>query len=117
MNAAGTITVNARGEILVLLNRKGYATLPAGKVEPGEGHKAAAVRETREETGIDVETFGAPFVDWRGNEAIVIYKAVPVSGNLTGSHEGEPAYILPSEIRWDSSHRRTNTAVLAHFGI
>ncbi|MGZ9934916.1 NUDIX hydrolase [Streptomyces sp. NC-S4] len=31
---------------------------PAGKVEPGEAWQAAAVRETKEETGLDVSVVG-----------------------------------------------------------
>lgn len=49
--AAGCIVENERGEML-WIERKGKWDLPKGKVEPGEGIEAAAVREVMEETGI-----------------------------------------------------------------
>ena len=38
--------------------RKGYWSLPGGKIEPGETAMAAAVREIREETSLDVAITG-----------------------------------------------------------
>lgn len=40
------------GEILMLQRRDGTVTLPSGKVEPGEKHADAAMRELAGETGI-----------------------------------------------------------------
>lgn len=57
--ACGVLAVNERGEIL--LQRRsdtGQWALPMGKMEIGETPSACAVRETREETGVDVEVIG-----------------------------------------------------------
>jgi 8-oxo-dGTP diphosphatase len=42
------------GRVLLLLNERGEWDLPGGRPEAGEDHRAALVREVREETGLDV---------------------------------------------------------------
>ena len=50
------------GRLLVILRghapAAGHWSIPGGRVEPGESLEAAAVREAREETGLDVELSG-----------------------------------------------------------
>ena len=51
------------GRWLLLIARRNYAgelqwSLPKGGLEPGEGHEAAAVREVREETGLECSILG-----------------------------------------------------------
>ena len=41
--------------VLLLLNERGEWDLPGGRPDPGEDHRAALVREVREETGLSVE--------------------------------------------------------------
>lgn len=55
-----------RGEEVLLIQRgkgalKGYWSLPGGHIEPGEPARVAALREVREETGVDAEI--SAFVD------------------------------------------------------
>mgnify|MGYP000625090747 CR=1 FL=1 len=52
IKAAGGLVVNEDGEVL-LIKRRGLWDLPKGKVEEGEFMRLAAVREVKEETGID----------------------------------------------------------------
>jgi 8-oxo-dGTP diphosphatase len=52
-----------RGEEVLLIERgkgalKGLWSLPGGHIEPGETARAAAVREVREETGVEAELAG-----------------------------------------------------------
>jgi 8-oxo-dGTP diphosphatase len=61
VEAAGAIVFSRAGdEIFVLVVRRarppreGSWTIPGGRIEPGETASAAARREVREETGIDV---------------------------------------------------------------
>ncbi|MDP3056999.1 MAG: class I tRNA ligase family protein [bacterium] len=52
----GIVVVNEKGEILLGKRIKtGQWTLPGGKVEKGETYEETIVRETKEETGIDIE--------------------------------------------------------------
>ena len=43
------------GRVLLLLNERDEWDLPGGRPDPGEDHRAALVREVREETGLSVE--------------------------------------------------------------
>ena len=57
----GAVVINEKGEVLVVQEKSGPAAnidfwkYPTGMVEPGEDAAAAAVREVKEETGIDAE--------------------------------------------------------------
>ena len=44
-----------RGRVLLLLNERDEWDLPGGRPDPGEDHRAALVREVREEAGLAVE--------------------------------------------------------------
>jgi phosphatase NudJ len=52
------------GRFLVVEERDGSLYLPAGRVEPGETLIEAAKRETREESGVEVEPFGVLRVEY-----------------------------------------------------
>jgi len=43
------------GRVLLLLNERGEWDLPGGRPDPGEDHRAALVREVREEAGLAVD--------------------------------------------------------------
>ena len=63
--AVGAV-VRRGGEILLIRRARGAAVgqwaIPGGRVEFGEGLKAAVAREVREETGLDVEV--GRFLGW-----------------------------------------------------
>ena len=44
-----------QGRVLLLVNERDEWDLPGGRPEAGEDHRAALVREVREETGLSVE--------------------------------------------------------------
>lgn len=59
--AAGCVVTDDRGRVLVLGRpRRGEWRLPKGHLDPGEDSQAAALRETREESGFRDLVLGAP---------------------------------------------------------
>jgi 8-oxo-dGTP pyrophosphatase MutT (NUDIX family) len=57
--AASTVVANERGEILMQRREdNGLWALPAGLMELGESIGETAIRETREETGFEIEIVG-----------------------------------------------------------
>ena len=53
ISVKGVLIHQAR--VLLLLNERGEWDLPGGRPDPGEDHRAALMREVREETGLSVE--------------------------------------------------------------
>ena len=105
--AAVAIVVNDAGEILVIRRTdNGNWALPGGAIEMTESVADAAVRETLEETGIQVEVTGllgiytdpGHVIRFTSNDEVrrefsVVLTARPVGGEPTPSSES-------SEVRW-----------------
>lgn len=49
------IIINEKEEILMVIERTGKLFLPAGHIDPGENFLEGAIRETKEEAGVDSE--------------------------------------------------------------
>jgi 8-oxo-dGTP pyrophosphatase MutT (NUDIX family) len=108
--ACGVLAVNDAGEILLQRRRDtGQWAIPMGKQEIGETIRECAIRETREETGVQVELTGligiysdpAHIVAYTDGEIRQEYEVTllgrPVSGTPTANPEA-------SDVRWIHPH-------------
>lgn len=106
----GGLPVAPDDEVLMIQKRRGLGedlyNGPGGKVEPGETPVEAAVRETREETGVDVgrvEKRG-DFDFFFGDDHVFcchVYVGHDVAGELEASPEAYPEWRARSEIPYD----------------
>jgi ADP-ribose pyrophosphatase YjhB (NUDIX family) len=108
---------NQNGEILLMERADGSGwCLPCGWVEPNEKPVEAAVREVREETGLEIEVKQLVGVFTRMPSAkngphtmiAVVHLADIVGGELTLSHEGLALRYWPiDEVQnWHTTHER-----------
>ncbi len=101
VHAAGGLVVRDDGRIVVV-HRPRYDdwSLPKGKLEPGESFEDGALREVREETGIEGRIVGelepAAYVDRKGRDKLVRWYRMDV--------DGTPPPFVPNdevdELRW-----------------
>ena len=97
--AVDVLIADEKKGILLIKRRtdpfKGRYALPGGMVEYGEPVEKAAVREVKEETGLDVELEGIlgvysdPDRDPRGHTVSIVFFATPKKGKMAGSSETE----------------------------
>jgi 8-oxo-dGTP diphosphatase len=105
--AVGTI-IRSRSNGLVMVRRAidpGYGkwVFPGGYVDRGEPLTVAAIREAREECGLDVRLDGLVNIYSYAGRApvIVVYAATALSGTLAVDDEGlEGAEFEPADIPW-----------------
>ena len=120
--AVGTI-VRTEDERLVLVKRAiepGYGlwVFPSGYMDRGEEIQAAAMREAKEESGLDVRLDGLVNIySYEGRPLIiVVYAATAIGGELCGDDECLEARLFSrDEIPWDELAFHSTTEALREF--
>jgi 8-oxo-dGTP diphosphatase len=126
--AAGTILLEDRSVLLVQRKfepRMGGWTLPAGFIEWDEKAAECAVRETKEETGLDVEidrVFGvyAAHDDPRTRVVLILYLATKSGGEIQPGDDASDARFYdiddtPRDIAF-KAHVQALADIRAHLG-
>ncbi|HLY75546.1 MAG TPA: NUDIX hydrolase [Planctomycetota bacterium] len=109
--ACGTIS-ETDGKIVLIERgiepRRGFWSFPCGFMEVDETTEQAALRETKEETGLDVEledhlgTYSYPDNFYGGSIVVVVYRAKILGGTLLADDDCSDAKLVaPKEIPWD----------------
>jgi len=121
--AVGTV-IRTNDERLVLVRRAiepGYGlwVFPGGYVDRGEEITAAALREAKEESGLDVKIDGLinVYSYAEGGPIIIVYAATALSGELCGDDEClEAGLFTPDAIPWGAlAFRSTGDALRDYF--
>jgi ADP-ribose pyrophosphatase YjhB (NUDIX family) len=99
--------------------RKGFWSFPCGFMEIDETVEQAAVRETREETGLDVRlaghlgTYSYPDSYYGGAVVVVAFRAEVIGGTLKADDDCvEAVWVRPEEIPWEKLAFRSSVAAL-----
>ncbi len=98
--SAATIVLNEKKEILLIKSPRNGWEMPGGQVEEGESLKDAAIRETKEESGIDVEIVKFCGIFQNVSESIcnTLFLAKPVGGEFTTSSESDEVGYFSIEV-------------------
>ncbi|MFW6111083.1 MAG: NUDIX domain-containing protein [Thermoproteota archaeon] len=112
------VVIQRTDSSIVLVKRKnppfkGHYALPGGFVEYGEKVETAAVREAKEETGLEIRllrilgVYSDPERDPRGHVVSIVYLAEETGGNLRASSDAQEVEALqqiPEKLAFD--HRK-----------
>ncbi|MFD2045736.1 NUDIX hydrolase [Ornithinibacillus salinisoli] len=95
--SAATIVINNKNEILLIKGPRRGWEMPGGQVEEGESLKEAAIRETKEESGIDIEVtkFCGIFQNVERSICNTLFLGKAIGGEPTTSSESLEVGFFP----------------------
>lgn len=99
--SAGVFVENSQG-ILVVRRKDGFYSLPKGHVEKGETLKMTAIRESREETGLNIRIGRKIGVIHRSNKDIHVFAGSIVGGKLKKGAEFVSWNVLKNKMKYAS---------------
>ena len=115
---AGILVVRD-GKVLLtkrsIMPRSGYWAFPGGFVERGETVEAAALRETREEVGLEARItgiVGRPYSMLDAGRVVVAFRGEAVGEPQALSEVAEIGWFAPDEIPWGEIAFHTTTEAL-----
>ena len=118
---AVSVLIAQDGKVLLVrravVPRIGYWALPAGFVDAGELPEKTAMREVREETGLEVALDGLLTIEPIANPDkqgfLMMYRGHVLSGTLRAQDDvSEASWFAPSEIPWNELAFETTTQIL-----
>ncbi|WP_135551958.1 NUDIX hydrolase [Paenibacillus cymbidii] len=111
--SAAAVVINEQNELLLIKGPRRGWEMPGGQVEEGESLSQAAIRETKEESGIDIEivAFCGMFQNVGLSICNTMFLAKPVGGQLTASAESLECGFFPIEealekVKWKNFRQR-----------
>lgn len=111
--SAAAIILNDQKEILLIKGPRRGWEMPGGQVEEGESLKEAAIREAKEETGIDIEIlkFCGVFQNVGDSICNTLFLARPVGGTFATSSESLEVNFFPIQqalemVTWKNFRQR-----------
>lgn len=111
--SAAAIVVNEKNELLLIKGPRRGWEMPGGQVEEGESLSQAAIRETKEESGIDIEIikFCGIFQNVGNSICNTLFLAKPIGGELTQSSESLETGYFPidealKKVEWKDFRKR-----------
>lgn len=111
--SAAAIVINDKNELLLIKGPRRGWEMPGGQVEVGESLTHAAIRETKEESGIDIEIikFCGIFQNVGNSICNTLFLAKPIGGELIQSSESLESGFFPidealNKVEWKDFRQR-----------